>query len=133
MTKHVSGAFDVQLSPRPPDAEADASVGRLTIDKHFHGALEATSRGQMLAAQGNVEGSAGYVAMEQVSGTLEGRKGMFMLMHTGVMTRGKPGLTISVVPDSGSGELLGLAGTMSIEISEGKHIYHFEYTLDPAA
>jgi hypothetical protein len=71
--------------------------------------------------------------MEQVSGTLEGRKGMFMLMHTGVMTRGKPGLTISVVPDSGSGELLGLAGTMSIEISEGKHIYHFEYTLDPAA
>ena len=131
MTIHVAGAFDVQLSPRAPDAEADASVGRLTIDKQFHGALEATSRGQMLASQGSVEGSAGYVAMEQVSGTLEGRTGTFVLMHTGVMTRGKPGLTISVVPDSGTGELAGLSGTMSIEISEGKHFYHFDYTLGP--
>ena len=131
MTIRASGAFDVQLTPRPPDAEVDAGVGRLTIDKQFHGALEATSRGQMLAAQGRVEGSAGYVAMEQVSGTLEGRKGTFVLMHTGVMTRGKPGLTIIVVPDSGTGELAGLAGTMSIEISEGKHFYHFDYMLGP--
>ena len=133
MTTRISGAFDVQLTPRPPDAEADAGVGRLTIDKQFHGALEATSRGQMLAAQGSVDGSAGYVALEQVSGTLEGREGTFVLMHTGVMTRGKPGLTISVVPDSGTGELAGLSGTMSIEINEGKHFYHFDYVLGPAA
>ena len=104
MTTHASGAFDVQLNPRPPDTEADAAVGRLSIDKQFHGDLEATSRGAMLAAQGGVEGSAGYVAMERVNGSLHGKAGAFVLMHTGLMTRGTPSLTITVVPDSGTGE-----------------------------
>ena len=130
MTTHASGAFDVQLNPRPPDSAADAAVGQLSIDKQFHGDLEATSRGQMLAAQGGVEGSAGYVAMERVNGSLHGRSGAFVLMHAGVMTRGAAQLTISVVPDSGSSELASLAGTMSIEITDGKHFYHFDYTLD---
>ncbi len=104
------------------------------MEKQFHGDLEATSKGEMLSAGGSVKGSAGYVAIERVSGTLHGRAGTFVLQHSGVMTRGAPGLTVSVVPDSGTGELAGLAGTMSIVIAEGKHSYELTYTLDaPAA
>jgi len=101
----------------------------MAIDKQFHGDLEATSKGQMLTAGTAVKGSAGYVAIERVSGALHGRSGTFALQHSGTMTRGAPQLTITVVPDSGTGELLGLAGKMAIKIEDGKHSYDFEYTL----
>ena len=99
------------------------------IDKQFHGDLEATSKGQMLAAGTAIEGSAGYVAIEQATGTLHGRSGSFVLQHSGTMARGAGQLAITVVPDSGTGELVGLAGTMAITIVDGQHLYDFEYTL----
>lgn len=130
MTTHARGTFEVKLTPQPlADSAADPSLGRLAIDKQFHGDLEATSRGEMLSAGTGVEGSAGYVAIERVSGTLHGRSGSFVLQHNGTMNRGAPRLTITVVPDSGAGELAGLAGTMSIAIADGQHSYDFEYTL----
>ena len=101
----------------------------MTIDKQFHGDLEATSKGQMLTAGTGVKGSAGYVAIEKVSGVLHGRSGTFVLQHTGTMTRGTPQLTITVVPDSGTDQLVGLSGKMTIKIADGKHSYEFEYTL----
>ena len=125
---HASGSFEVKLNPQE-DAVGDKSVGRMALDKQFHGGLEATSRGQMLAAMTEVEGSAGYVAIERVSGTLEGHSGSFALQHSGTMTRGVPQLTITVVPDSGTGDLVGLVGSMTIDIVEGKHSYDFAYTI----
>jgi hypothetical protein len=126
----ASGPFDVKMTPQPPDENAgDAPIGRMSLDKQFHGDLEATSKGQMLAAGTEVKGSAGYVAMERVTGTLHGQSGTFVLQHTGTMNRGTPSLTITVVPDSGTGGLAGLAGTMTIEVADGKHSYGFEYTL----
>ena len=114
----------------PPEDPADAaSVGRMSIDKQFHGDLEAHSKGQMLAFSSSVKGSAGYVAMEKVSGTLHGHTGTFVLQHTGTMTRGTPSLSITVVPDSGTDQLTGLTGKMDIIIVEGKHSYDFEYSL----
>lgn len=131
MAHHARGTFEVKLSPKSPDEGAeDSAVGRMSIDKQFHGDLEATSKGQMLAVRSDVEGSAGYVAMERVSGTLEGRSGTFALQHTGTMTRGAPQLSVTVVPDSGTGQLVGLAGTMTIDIVDKAHLYTFEYTLD---
>ena len=130
MTTPASGTFEVKLTPQPPDENAgDAPIGRMLLDKQFHGDLEAISRGQMLAAGTEVKGSAGYVAMERVTGTLHGRSGTFVLQHTGTMNRGTPQLSITVVPDSGTGELTGLAGSLTIEIADGKHSYGFEYTL----
>jgi hypothetical protein len=102
----------------------------MSLDKQFRGDLEATSKGQMLAAGTDVEGSAGYVAIERVKGTLDGHSGTFALQHSGMMARGVPQLNITVVPDSGTGQLVGLAGRMTINIDEGKHSYEFEYTLD---
>ncbi len=126
----ASGTFDVNLTPQTPDESfANTILGRLTIDKQFHGDLEATSKGQMLSAGTAVEGSAGYVAIEQVSGTLHGRSGTFILQHNGIMARGSPQLAITVVPDSGTDDLVGLAGAMTIEIVDGNHSYRFEYTL----
>lgn len=125
---HASGTFEVKLTPQPGDEQAPG-VGRMAIDKQFHGDLEAVSRGQMLTAVTSVKGSAGYVAIEQVTGSLHGRSGAFVLQHSGTMTRGTPQLIVSVVPDSGSGQLAGLAGTLTITIAEGKHSYDFEYTL----
>jgi len=101
----------------------------MSLDKQFHGDLEGTSKGEMLAVQSGVQGSAGYVAMERVTGTLAGRSGTFVLQHSGTMNRGEPGLTITVVPDSGTGGLEGLTGKMTIAIREGKHFYGFEYEL----
>lgn len=130
MTIRASGTFEVKLSPQEPDDKSESSaVGRMLIDKQFRGDLEATSRGQMLAAGTAVEGSAGYVAIEQVSGTLHGRSGTFVLQHSGTMTRGAPQLTVAVVPDSGTDQLLGLAGRMEINIADGQHSYDFHYTL----
>lgn len=130
MTKHASGTFEVKLTPQGADDKAaDATPGRMSIDKQFHGDLEATGQGQMLTAITDVQGSAGYVAIERVSGTLHGRKGTFVLQHSGIMNRGTPQLTITVVPDSGTDQLKGLAGKMGITIADGKHSYDFEYTL----
>jgi Protein of unknown function (DUF3224) len=128
MTTGAFGTFEVKLIPQQADGEAPG-VGRMSIDKQFHGGLEATSKGQMLTAVTSVQGSAGYVAIEQVTGSLHGRSGGFALQHSGTMTRGAPQLTISVVPDSGTGELAGLSGAMSIAVTNGEHWYDFEYTL----
>ena len=133
MAKHASGSFEVKLTPREPDDKATGiTLGRMSIDKQFHGDLEATSKGEMLSAGTSVKGSAGYVALEKVTGKLHGRTGTFILQHSGSMTRGAPELTITVVPDSGTGELVGIAGTMTIKIADGKHSYEFEYTLAEA-
>ena len=127
---HASGSFEVKMTPQPPDSGVgDASIGRMALDKQYHGDLEASGLGQMLATGTATPGSAGYVAMERVSGTLGGRRGAFNLQHHGLMTRGAPSLRIQVVPDSGSEELEGLAGTLNITITDGKHFYDFEYTL----
>lgn len=128
MMNQASGTFEVKLAPQDDKSE-DALLGRMTIDKQFHGDLEATSQGQMLSAMTATKGSAGYVAIEKVSGTLQGRKGTFVLQHNGTMTRGEPALSVTVVPDSGTGELGGLAGKMTINIADGKHLYEFQYTL----
>ena len=125
----ATGTFEVKLKPQADENVGDPTIGRMSIDKQFHGDLEATSKGQMLAAQGEVKGSAGYVAIERVSGTLAGHTGTFALQHTGTMNRGVPELSVTVVPDSGTGELSGLSGKMNIIIADGKHSYEFEYTL----
>ena len=126
MTNRATGTFEVKMSPQ----EADMSVGRMTIDKAFQGDLVGSSKGQMLMASSeSVKNSAGYVAIEKVTGTLNGRRGSFYLQHTGVMTRGAGELTITVIPDSGTDQLAGLSGKMNIIIAEGKHSYEFEYTL----
>ncbi len=127
MTK-ASGTFEVKLNPQ--DQGADMPVGRMQIDKQFQGDLAGTSKGQMLmASAGSVKDSAGYVAIEKVTGTLNGRRGSFYLQHNGVMTRGVGELTITVVPDSGTDQLVGLRGKMNIIIAKGKHSYEFEYSL----
>jgi hypothetical protein len=130
VTNPARGMFDVKVIPQAPeDNVGDPTVGRMALDKRFHGDLEATSKGQMLAVGTDTKGSAGYVAMERVIGTLQGRNGTFALQHNGTMNRGVPQLSITVVPDSGTGELAGIAGTMRIDIADGKHSYVFEYTL----
>ncbi len=130
MTNHASGEFDVKVNHQAQeDNVGDPTVSRMSLDKQFRGDLEATSKGQMLAVGTEVEGSAGYVAMERVTGKLHGRKGTFALQHSGTMTRGVPQLVITVVPDSGTDQLAGLSGNMTINIVEGKHSYDFEYTL----
>jgi Protein of unknown function (DUF3224) len=130
MTTHASGTFEVNLNPQTPDDKTEgATLGRMSIDKQFHGDLEATSKGEMLTAVTSVKGSAGYVAIERVSGTLHGRSGSFVFQHSGTMTRGTQQLSITVVPDSGTDQLMGLAGKMAIKIADGKHSYDFEYTL----
>jgi hypothetical protein len=131
MAAHASGPFEVKLIPQE-DKVGDPTVGRMSIDKQFHGDLEATSKGQMLTAMTDVKGSAGYVAIERVTGTLHGRSGSFALQHSGTMTRGLPQLSVTVVPDSGTGQLVGLVGKMEIKIVDGKHSYDFEYTLPTA-
>jgi hypothetical protein len=130
---HASGTFEVKLIPQPPEDKADGStLGRMSIDKQFHGDLEGASKGQMLSAMTDVKGSAGYVAIERVTGKLNGRSGSFVLQHSGSAIRGATQLSVTVVPDSGTGQLVGLAGTMTITIADGKHSYDLEYTL-PAA
>ena len=130
MTGHATGTFEVKMVPQAADDQSKpAAIARMSIDKQFHGGLEGTSRVEMLTASTDVKGSAVYVAIEQFTGTLAGRKGTFLLHHTGIMTRGAPQLTVSVVPDSGTGQLVGLTGEMNITIADGKHSYDFAYTL----
>jgi hypothetical protein len=124
----ANGTFEVQLKPQPSESP-DIVPGRFSIDKRFHGDLEGTSKGQMLAASTPVPGSAGYVAIERFEGTLMSRRGTFVLQHSATMNRGAPDLRIAVVPDSGTGELEGLSGSMTIVIEGGKHSYGFDYTL----
>jgi hypothetical protein len=134
LTTRATGTFEVQLTPQSNDAEERGStLARLAIAKEFRGDLAGTSKGEMLSAGTQTKGSAGYVAQERVTGTLDGRRGSFVLQHTGVMSRGAPGLTITVVPDSGTGELAGIAGTMNIIIEAGKHSYEFDYEITSAA
>jgi hypothetical protein len=136
MPIHATGPFDVKLAPQTDDKVGDPTVGRMSIDKQFHGDLEATSKGQMLTAMTEIKGSAGYVAIERVTGTLRTpggvRSGSFALQHTGTLNRGVPELSVTVVPDSATGQLAGLTGKMKINIADGKHSYDFEYTLPDA-
>jgi hypothetical protein len=130
MTHRATGMFDVTLTPRANDDSGDGrQMGRMSIDKRYHGDLDATGKGEMLTGMSAVKGSGAYVAIERVSGTLQGRDGSFLIQHGGTMTRGAPNLSITVVPDSGTGQLAGIAGKMGITIAEGKHSYDFEYTL----
>ena len=129
MPNRATGTFDVKVIPQAADDSAGGPFSRLFLDKQFHGDLEATSKGQMLGAGTAVEGSAGYVALELVSGTLSGPRGTFILQHTGSMTKGVPAMSVVVVPDSGTEQLTGLAGKMTIIIAGGKHSYDFEYRL----
>jgi hypothetical protein len=127
---HALGTFEVTVKPETTDDKAEGvPVGRMSLEKQFHGDLEGTSKGEMLTAGTGGKGSGAYVAIERVSGTLQGRTGTFILQHRGIMTRGAAELTITVVPDSGTGQLAGLTGKMDIKISAGKHSYDFEYTL----
>lgn len=126
---HATGTFDVELTPQPPTAGAESGIASMSIAKRFHGDLEGTSAGEMLASMTDVEGSAAYVAIETVTGTLHGRSGTFVLQHSGTMERGEQRLSVRVVPDSGTGELAGLEGEMTIEIAEGVHSYRFDYAL----
>jgi len=130
MTHIAKGTFEVKLQPLPFEGQSEGSkLARMSIDKTFSGDLVAASKGQMLSAMTDVKGSAGYVAIEQVEGTLNGRKGSFVLQHTGTMNKGAPSLSVTVVPDSGAGELVGLAGDLKIIIADGKHSYEFSYML----
>lgn len=128
----VKGTFEVKMQPLDYSGQARDGVqlGRLSVDKMFHGDLEATSKGEMLSAMTPTKGSAGYVVIEQTSGTLNGKKGSFVLQHFGIMKRGEPRLILEVVPDSGTDELTGLSGTMEIIVKDGKHFYELDYELN---
>lgn len=130
----ATGPFEVKMQPEPlGEIAAKTGLGRMSIDKTYEGDLVATSRGEMLAYRSSVKGSAGYVAMETVTGSLEGRTGSFVLQHSSIMTRGVPEQSITVVPDSGTGELQGINGRMTIIIVDGKHSYQLDYQLaDPS-
>jgi hypothetical protein len=135
MTTHAIGSFSVKMTPQPwhsdsgSDSSADHTFARFVLDKQYHGDLEAASQGQMLSAGTSEKTSAGYVALEKVTGSLHGRSGSFVLQHNGTMNRGTPQLTITIVPDSGTDELTGLCGALTITIAEGKHSYDISYTL----
>ena len=129
VTKHASGPFDVKVTPQPTSDKSETPLGRYTLDKQYHGDLEATGAGEMLTAGTPVKGSGGYVAIEKVTGTLQGHSGSFVLQHTGTMTNNQPQLSVTVVPDSGTGQLVGITGKMIINMAGGKHSYDFEYTL----
>jgi len=133
MTERATGSFEVKVVHQKPDTQIAraASLGRLTIDKRYHGELEGTGKGEMLAAQTDTKDSAGYVALERVTGTLKGRNGGFVLQHSGTMDRGKAATSVTVVPDSGSGELRGLSGRMHIIVAaDGAHSYEFDFRLE---
>ena len=133
-SQRATGSFDVKVTAQKPDSQVAraANLSRLTIDKRFQGDLEGISKGEMLALQTEVKGSAGYVALERVSGKLKGRAGSFVLQHSATMSRGEPDSEITVVPDSGTGELRGLSGKMSITVlPDGAHNYEFDFKIDP--
>ena len=129
MNQHATGTFEVKMTPAD-DKSDDKTLGRMTIAKEWHGDLEGASVGQMLSGGDVTKGSAGYVAIEKFTGALNGRKGSFILQHSGTMTRGVGQLTITVVPDSGTDQLKGISGKLGIKIENGKHSYEFDYSLE---
>lgn len=132
---HATGTFEVKLAPQKadnPQAEA-AALGRMSLDKEFHGDLEATGQGEMLSFLDREKASGGYVAMERVTGKLQGREGSFILQHNATMNRGAAEMNIMVVPDTGTGQLAGIAGSMTVRIDGGQHFYDFDYTLEMQA
>jgi hypothetical protein len=127
---HAKGTFEVKISPQAPEqGVGDPGVGRMAIEKQFHGDMQGQGRGQMLAVGTAVDGSAGYVAMERVEASVHGRQGSFALQHSGTLTRGTPQLSVTIVPDSGAGELAGIAGQLTITVAGGVHAYDLEYSL----
>ena len=134
MIRHAEGTFDVKTTPLPSDeATGGAAIGRFALDKQFHGDLDAASKGEMLGAGNPATGTAGYVAIEHVTGSLQGHTGSFAMQHTGTMEGGNFKLNVTVVPGSGAGELAGISGTMTITIAAGKHSYSLDYTLPEPA
>jgi hypothetical protein len=132
--KHAKGEFEVKVTPLPLAGPGeDSTLGRMSIEKEFRGDLVASGSGQMLTAMTGVQGSAAYVAIERVSGVLEGREGSFALQHRGAMNRGAQEMLVTVVPDSGTGELTGISGTLHIIIEGKEHRYDFEYSVPPTA
>jgi hypothetical protein len=126
---HAKGTFEVNLKPLPLASDADSKLGRMSSDKKWAGDLVGTSKGEMLSARTDTKGSAAYVAVEKVAGTLDGHTGTFVLQHSGTMNRGVPQLSVTIVPDSGTEGLTGIKGTLHIEDKDGKHFYELEYTL----
>lgn len=130
MSLLAKGTFTVELKPQSePDTAEGVSLGRMSLDKRFEGDLVASGKGEMLTALSPVKGSAGYVAIERVTGTLQGRSGSFVFQHSGTMDQGAQRLSIAVVPGTGTGALTGISGTFKIDVIEGKHLYEFEYSL----
>jgi hypothetical protein len=130
VTEHATGPFDVKMDAQGESDKGDGStLARYSLDKQYHGDLEGTAKGMALTAGTEVKGSAGYVALERVTGTLKGRSGSFVLQHSGTMAHGESQLSVTVVPDSGTGQLVGIAGKMTIIVAAGKHSYEFDYTL----
>ncbi|HEX4065339.1 MAG TPA: DUF3224 domain-containing protein [Acidobacteriaceae bacterium] len=129
--QQATGTFEVKLVPQKADnAQAEAAgLGRMALDKQFDGALAATSQGEMLSILDREKGSGGYVAMERVTGTLDGRKGSFILQHNATMNRGEAEMNIVVVPDTGTGQLAGISGSMTVKIEGGQHYYYFDYSI----
>jgi hypothetical protein len=126
----AKGTFDVKLAPMPAyDSTEGTTLGRMSVDKQYHGDLEGTAKGEMLTGMTSVKDSGVYVAVERFTGTLSGRRGTFVLHHTGIMDRGAQKLAVTVVPDSGTDQLTGLSGTLNIIIKDGKHFYEFDYAL----
>jgi hypothetical protein len=131
ITAQAKGTFDVLLHPLGmEDIPGEAKLGRMSIDKQFHGDLAGTSKGQMLTSSTTTSGSAAYVAVERFTGTLNGKHGSFSLHHTGIMNRGAQSLVIKVVPDSGTQELTGISGTLTITVTDGQHSYAFDYSIE---
>jgi len=133
VTQHATGEFSVQVTPDGDNDKAPGStLGRMLLSKELHGDIEGTSKGQMLTVGTDLKGSGAYVAVERITGTLHGRSGSFALQHSGTMSSAGPFLNITIVPDSGTGQLTGIAGKMNITIANGKHSYDLEYTLPDA-
>jgi hypothetical protein len=131
MTTRANGTFEVKMTSLDPYNQTEnALLGRMSLDKEFRGDLEAPGKGEMLTAGTNTENSAGYVAMERITGTLHGRSGSFVFQHSGTMNRGTPHLILTIVPDSGTGELTGIAGSMAIKFAGEQHLYEFDYSLE---
>ena len=129
MSNHAAGSFDVKTTPFD-DKSDDPTLARIALDKQYHGDIEGTAKGQMLSAGSPAKGFAGYVAIEKITGTLNGRAGTFVLQHSGTLENSIPQMTITVVPGSGTGQLEGIAGKMTIKFAPGgKHLYEFDYTL----
>ncbi len=124
--KKITGEFDVKIIPADT---GDSQIGMMLLDKTYHGELNGTGKGRMLTGMTAVKDSAGYVAIERIEGELSGKRGSFLIQHSGTMAKGKQSLLIGVIPDSGTGDLLGLEGEMQIRIEERKHFYDFQYSL----